>query len=135
MIFEATRVFASNEDGGAQSAPCIVHQVNYVPKAKTIEQATSRSLTVRGLMLGDFALIASLADHSGAITTPYLVTDYTNEEFATIASYDLVMKEPTKHITRHLASSLGFITPETLIHLNIHDVMGHIDKKFPGGQY
>jgi hypothetical protein len=132
MIFEAASVYASDEDGDVQLMQRIIHQSSE-PKATTINEAMFRPLIVRGLRLGDFALFASVADNNGVAEIPYLVTDYANEDTATIAAYELIRKSPLEYVTRHLAKSLQYINPPELAQFQINELMGYIDERFPRG--
>lgn len=131
MIFEALSVYTATEDGEAQLAQRIVRQPRGL-EAHTVREAESRLLRVSGLRLGDFALYASLADTDTVTETAYLVTDYHNEDTATIAAYELIKREPSEFVTRQLATSLQHLNPGELLDFDIdEDLMRYVDKRFP----
>ena len=131
MIFEALSVYTSSEDGEAQLAHRIVRQPSGLAP-RTVLEAESRPLHVSGLRLGDFALFASLADTETVAEIPYLVTDYRDEDAATITAYELVRNTPSEYVTRHLAKSLQLLTPGEILEFSIDDdLMEYVEKRFP----
>ena len=102
MIFEAGIVYTVNPEGSILPR-CTQIALNPGETVGKIPDPQAE-LIVSGILRDDFALFATVIDNDGADEIGYLITQYRNQDHATIVPSQLILEHPGSYITREFAA-------------------------------
>ena len=130
MIFESAAIYRYNDEGDVEFAS---HPVSLIPDTKptSIREAESRTVLVRDVRLGEFALFANMADDTGVAHGAFLVTERANAEDVSLVAYSAIMQSPQSYVTSYLAKQLKSIKKSELAQFNIPELIEYVEIHFP----